>query len=87
MRLATLAVCSLKFMCWAHSPSSGTLYFLSIMPNTIATFSDRSKHMKENGNNVGFHFVVTDVVYIFSRMRGNLWHREIPIVGQIVFES
>jgi hypothetical protein len=44
---------------------SGTLYFLSILPNTIATFSYQSKHMKQKENTVGFHFVVTDAVYIF----------------------
>jgi hypothetical protein len=55
-----------------HSPHKipisslpGTLYFLSILPNTIATFSYQSKHMKQKENTVGFHFVVTDAVYIF----------------------
>ena len=48
------------------SSLSGTLYFLSILPNTIATFSYQSKHMKQRENTaVGFHFVVTDAVYIF----------------------
>jgi hypothetical protein len=49
----------------SNSSLSGTLYFLSILPNTIATFSYQSKHMKQKENTVGFHFVVTDAVYIF----------------------
>jgi len=76
MRLATPAVCSLKIACWANNAClvltkflifslSGTLSFLSILPNTIATFSYQIKNMKQKENTVDFHFVVTDAVYIF----------------------
>ena len=48
-----------------NSSLSGPLCFLSILPNTIATFSYQSKYMKQKEKTVGFHFVVTDAVYIF----------------------
>ena len=49
----------------SNSSLSGAMCFLSILPNTIATFSYQSKHMKQKENTVAFHFVVTDALYIF----------------------
>jgi hypothetical protein len=53
---------------------------VSILPNTIATFSYQSKHMKQKENTVGFHFVVTDAVYIF-RERGAFGVDLVPDLG------